>query len=201
MRLPRSFPGVTLLLLLLFVAASLPLRGACAQSPEPLPTCEWCGATEAPADVDWSTTIAGPEEPGEPLVITGTVYGPNGSTPAPGVILYVYHTNAEGIYPTRGTETGNGRRHGSLRSWVKTDGQGRYRVKTIRPGTYPTRSEPAHIHMTVKPPGVEEYWIDSLVFAGDPLITPENRGRLRVIEVLRDEDQTWRGTRDIVLDP
>lgn len=201
MLVSRPLPSAVALLLVLFVSASLPLYGANAQDPEPLPACEWCGATEAPPDVSWTTTIAGPEEPGDPLVISGTVYHPDGSTPAPGVILYVYHTNAAGIYPKGGNEAGNGRRHGYLRSWVKTDDQGQYRVKTIRPGTYPTCSEPAHIHMTVKPPGVEEYWIDSLVFAGDRLITPENRGRLRVIEVLRDEDQTWRGTRDIVLDP
>ena len=201
MLVSRPLPSAVALLLVLFVSASLPLRGAYAQGSEPLPACEWCGATEAPEDVDWSTTIAGPEEPGDPLVISGTVYRPDGSTPAPGVILYVYHTNAEGIYPKRGTETGNGRRHGYLRSWVKTNAQGRYRVKTIRPGTYPTRSEPAHIHMTVKPPGRAEGWIDSLVFAGDPLITPENRDRLCVIELTGDDDGAWRGTRDIVLDP
>lgn len=182
----------------LFVFTVLSTRAVAQDS---MPACEWCGATEAPPDVDWLTTIAGPDEPGDPLVISGTVNHSDGATPAPGVVLYVYHTNAEGIYPKRGTETGNGQRHGYLRSWVRTDEQGQYRFETIRPGTYPTRTEPAHVHMTVKEPGRDEYWIDDLVFEGDPLITPENRDRLRVIELTRDADGTWRGTRDIVLDP
>ena len=137
-----------------------------------LPECEWCGAGEAPADVSWRTTIAGKDEPGERLVVRGTVYRPDGKTPAPGVILYAYHTNAKGVYPKKGTETGNARRHGYLRGWMKTDSAGRYEFRTIRPAAYPGGDNPEHIHVTVKEPGKAEYWIDEFHFADDPLLTP-----------------------------
>jgi len=72
----------------------------------PLPDCEWCGASEAPDDVTSSTTIAGADEPGERLLLQGTIYAPDGVTPVPGVLLYVYHTNTAGVYAKRGDETG-----------------------------------------------------------------------------------------------
>jgi protocatechuate 3,4-dioxygenase beta subunit len=171
----------------------------------PLPECEWCGAAEAPEDVGWQTTIAGPDEPGERLVLEGTVYATDGVTPADGVLLYVYHTNAEGRYEPRGEAPGNERRHGALRGWVRTDERGRYRVETIKPAPYPGRSEPAHIHLTVTPPGGDEDWVDSVKFAGDPLLDdrdrdPRNaRGGSGVVTLERDADGVLHAVRDIVL--
>ncbi len=91
---------------------------------EALSECEWCGADEAPKNLKGETTIAGPEEEGRRLIISGTAYQADGQMPASDVMLYVYHTNNEGIYPKRGDETGNGRRHGYLRSWLRTNKQG-----------------------------------------------------------------------------
>ncbi|MBA3584027.1 MAG: hypothetical protein H0W36_05765 [Gemmatimonadetes bacterium] len=56
-----------------------------------------------PAFPDLEATLAGPAEPGERLVDTGTVSQPDGRTPAEGVLLYAYHTNAEGVYAGAGT--------------------------------------------------------------------------------------------------
>jgi protocatechuate 3,4-dioxygenase beta subunit len=169
------------------------------------PACEWCGAAEAPDDLDWQTTLAGPDEPGERLVLEGTVREPDGVTPAAGVLLYVYHTNADGRYEPRGEVTGNERRHGALRGWVRTGPDGRYRVRTIKPAPYPGRTEPAHIHITVTPPGGEEDWIDSVVFDDDPLLTADQRDRQRgrggagVVTLERDADGVLHAARDIVL--
>lgn len=182
--------------------------GALAQAPArgPLPACEWCGAAEAPEGLSPEMTLAGPGEPGERLVLEGTVFQPDGRTPAAGVLLYAYHTNAEGVYPQRGDETGNARRHGYLRGWLRTGEDGRYRIDTIRPAAYPGRTEAQHIHMTVQPPGGEEAWIDSVHFDDDPLLTEarrqrlENRGGSGIVRLERGEDGVWRGRRDIVLE-
>jgi len=171
-----------------------------------LPACEWCGAAEAPEDVDWRTTIAGPDERGERLVLEGTVFEADGVTPAAGVLLYLYHTNADGRYEPRGEVTGNERRHGALRGWVRTRQDGRYRVETIRPAPYPNRREPAHIHLTVTPPGGEETWIDSVVFDDDPLVSADDRDRRTgrggsgVVTLERDADGVLHAVRDIVLE-
>ncbi len=171
----------------------------------PLPACEWCGTSEAPVELDWQTRIASEDEPGEPLVIQGRVLHADGVTPASDVVLYVYHTNAKGVYPRRGDESGNGRRHGYLRAWMRTDSEGRYRFETIRPAAYPGSTEPAHIHAVVQEPGQPETWIDSFVFDDDPLLTERERGRLEnrggsgILNLIR-ENGFWRGQRDIILE-
>src|SRR4051812_22825989 len=42
--------------------------------------------------------IAPADEPGERLVIHGKVYEADGRTPAAGVVVYAYHTDAKGLY-------------------------------------------------------------------------------------------------------
>ena len=165
------------------------------------PDCEWCGAAEAPDPLDATLTIAADDEPGERMILSGTVYQADGATPAPDVLLYFYHTNARGIYPRRGDETGNGRRHGYLRGWLRTGDDGTYEVRSIRPAQYPSRREAAHVHVTVTPPGREEDWIDSFMFTDDPVLTERQLSGEGIIELTRNEDGTWIGHRDIVLKP
>jgi protocatechuate 3,4-dioxygenase beta subunit len=166
-------------------------------------SCEWCGASEAPAKAGWTTTIAGPKEPGERLVVSGTIT--RAGKPVKDVVMYLYHTNEKGIYPKRGDETGNGRRHGYLRGWIRTDASGRYRFDTIRPAAYPGRRDPQHIHAVVKEPGRDEYSIDAYLFADDPLLTREERAKLDdrggsgILKVARDAKGVWQGRRDITL--
>ena len=142
---------------------------------------------------------------GQRIKISGTVYKPDGHTPAKGVILYVYHTNQQGIYPTRGNETGWAGRHGYIRGWMKTDEQGRYTFYTLKPAPYPNRSSPAHIHITVLEPNGRYYWLGSYHFAGDSLLTQSEtnprlpRGGSSGLLNLKREGGLWTGTRDIVL--
>lgn len=156
---------------------------------------------DAPEQLDWQARIAGPEEPGEPLVLSGRVFQPDGRTPAAGILVYAYHTNTEGVYPRRGDETGNGRRHGYLRAWVRTDEQGRYRFRTVKPAPYPSRNEPAHVHMTLTGPDFDEYWIPSTLFAGDPLIREQDRqgNASHILRLEKDAAGVWQGRRDVVL--
>lgn len=113
------------------------------------------------------------------LKVTGTIYESDGKTPASNVILYIYHTNREGIYATSGDEEGWGRRHGRYRGWIQTGADGFYTFYTFRPASYPNRGEPEHIHMTVKESDKNEYYIDDIVFDDDPLLTSEKRNRLK----------------------
>ena len=113
------------------------------------------------------------------LKITGIVYHQDGITPAENVILYIYQTNRKGVYERQGDETGWARRHGFIRGWVKTGSDGRYTFYTFRPGAYPRRNVPEHIHLTVKEPGKNEYYLDDYHFEDDPLLTRSQRDGLR----------------------
>src|SRR4051812_3563417 len=76
-----------------------------------------------PERLGWQATIAGAGEAGEPLEMQGVIYQSDGRTPAPGVVLYVYHTDAKGYYSPAPGQI-HGRRHGHLRGWMKTDTTG-----------------------------------------------------------------------------
>ena len=163
-----------------------------------LSDCEWCGATEAPRVPSWKTVIAAKNEPGQPMRISGRVLKPDG-TPAQSVILYVYHTNAKGIYEKRGDETGNGKRHGYLRGWMKTNARGEYEFTTIKPEPYPNGRAAAHVQITVLEPGKAKYWIDSFLFQGDPLLSEQEKKQSGIVRLVKNQEGILIGTRDFVL--
>lgn len=168
--------------------------------------CEGCDLIYEgmPRELGWQTAIASPSEPGERMEISGTIYQRDGKTPAPNVILYVYHTDAEGYYSPAPDTPERARRHGHLRGWMKTNERGQYRFTSIRPAPYPNAKDPAHIHPVIKEPDKNEYWIDEYVFEGDPRLTEEqrarnqNRGGSGVLRLTKTGD-TWTGRRDITL--
>lgn len=143
--------------------------------------CEGCEAIFEYGDKLLTATDTLPDflENEPQLKITGTIYQKDGKTPAEDVILYIYHTNREGIYETKGDEQGWARRHGFIRGWIRTKEDGRYTFYTFRPAAYPDRREPEHIHMTVKEPGRNEYYIDDIHFEDDPLLTESVKSRVR----------------------
>ncbi len=140
----------------------------------------------------------------KPMGINGTVYKADGVTRAAGVVLYLYHTDETGHYPKKGNEKGWAKRHGYLRGWVRTNESGEFKFGCLRPAPYPGRSEPAHIHVVVKEPGLNEYYIDEIVFSDDPLLTPEKRARLENrggsgIVQIHDVGNMYKGYRNIYL--
>jgi protocatechuate 3,4-dioxygenase beta subunit len=191
--------------MLLLVTSHRLLAQPASQRALPRAECEGCGAWDAPKTLSSAARIAPAGESGTPLVVSGIVYKPDGRTPAAGVLVYAYHTNAAGVYPSGGNGTGHAGRHGRLRGFVRTDATGRYQFTTIRPAPYPDRGEPAHIHVTVTPPGGEERWIDAIEFDDDPLLIASHRaGRSRlggsgIVRVTTERDGTQRATRNIVL--
>ena len=163
--------------------------------------CEGCELVfeGMPETLTSEARIAPADEPGEPLTIEGVVTHRDGR-PADGIVVYAYHTDASGIYPSGAT------RHGRLRGWALTDRDGRYRFETIRPAAYPGRRTPQHVHMHVIEPGHATYWIDSLVFSDDPLLREaerrdarEGRGGSGLVEPVEDGSGGWTVRRDIVL--
>ena len=158
-----------------------------------------------PSSLAPRTTIAAASEPGERMEISGVIYRRDGKTPAPGVILYVYHTDATGHYTPAPDASGSARRHGHLRGWMKTGADGAYAFSTIRPVAYPGRAIPAHVHPLVKEPDLNEYYLDEYRFDDDPLLTPaerahaENRGGSGLVRLTKSPAGVWTGRRDIVL--
>jgi protocatechuate 3,4-dioxygenase beta subunit len=157
-----------------------------------------------PSQFSWATSIAPAGEPGEPMIISGTIYQKDGVTPAQGIMLYVYHTDNAGIYSPAPDQT-VAIRHGHLRGWMKTDARGRYQFKSIRPGTYPNRGAPAHVHPLIKETGLTRYYIDEFRFEDDPLLTAderanqEKRGGGGIIALKKNAQGVWVGQRDIIL--
>lgn len=171
--------------------------------------CEGCEAIhESPVPFDKLEALAklphATWEVKKPLGINGTVYKADGKTPAPGVIIYVYHADQTGRYTAKADAKGWEKRHGSIRGWMRTDEKGDYKFVTLRPASYPGRTEPAHIHVTIKEPGMNEYYIDEYVFDDDPLLTPdkrqklENRGGNGILK-LKDVGNMYKAERNIYL--
>jgi protocatechuate 3,4-dioxygenase beta subunit len=189
---------------------------ACAENPDgepfrrfakPIGGTEWSGAAEAPTSLSWQTRFDQTGEAGEPLIVSGTIFKPDGKTPAAGVLLYAYHTDSKGSYSRGRTGPGNERRHGILRGWVHTGPDGKYEFRTIRPAPYPGRTAEAHIHATLTGDGFPEHWIPEFLFDGDPLtparVVEESRKRgafANILKPVKGDDGIWRARRNLKLE-
>jgi len=170
--------------------------------------CEGCEAIyESPVafeQLNEIDTLPDFNEPGPKIEIKGIIYKPDGKTPAPGIVLYVYHTDQKGLYSLKGNEKGWAKRHGYIRGWIKTNEKGEYRFYTLVPASYPNTTNPKHIHPVIKEPGFSEYWIDEFLFADDPLLPDKEKNKAEPVGgngVLKTEmkDGMLRATRNITL--
>ena len=143
---------------------------------------------------------------GQKLILTGTVFQLGGELPAQNIIIYYWQTDTNGYYAPKPGMDEKAKRHGYIRGWVKTDANGKYTIKTIRPAPYPNDVLPAHIHLAVKEPDIEnDYYTDEINFDDDKLLIPykkkhpsENRGGSGIVRIL-SKDGLQIAEHDIVL--
>jgi protocatechuate 3,4-dioxygenase beta subunit len=130
---------------------------------------------DALGENDADLTLQHEGEPlGERIVVTGRVADDDGK-PLRGVLVEVWQANACGRYrhdvdrhpaPLDPNFSGAGR--------CLTDGDGRYRFVTVKPGAYPWGNHenawrPAHIHFSVFGRSFTERLVTQMYFPGDPL--------------------------------
>ncbi len=171
--------------------------------------CEGCEAVYESLipleDLSHIDTLPDNNESGQKLEVGGVIYQADGITPAAGIVLYLYHTDQNGYYSTKGNETGLGKRHGYIRGWLKTNDKGEYKFYTLKPAPYPNATFPAHIHPTIKEPGKTEYWIDDYVFDDDRFVdekyksSAQNRGGNGILRLTKNELGIYTANRDIIL--
>ena len=133
----------------------------------------------------FQTKLAGPNEPGERLIISGKVYSSDCRSRLPNTLIEIWQANKAGLYDTDkpGNFTERGDYH--LRAMMLTDQQGNYEFETIMPGRYPVPpnlpglekyaglTRPAHIHFRVSeslhiPLTTQLYFKDDPHIAKDP---------------------------------
>lgn len=112
---------------------------------------------------------------GQRIILEGRVQDEAGRAVAD-TLIEVWQANAAGRYihardqwdaPVDPNFTGVGR--------VVTDGEGRYRIVTVKPGPYPWANHPnawrpAHIHLSLLGPAFATRLVTQCYFEGDPLI-------------------------------
>jgi protocatechuate 3,4-dioxygenase, beta subunit len=117
----------------------------------------------------------GHEAVGERIIVEGRVVDEDGR-PLADTMIELWQANAAGRYaherdqhdaPLDGKFRGVGR--------VFTDGDGRYRFTSIKPGAYPWRNHhnawrPNHIHYSLFGPGFATRLVTQMYFPGDPLL-------------------------------
>ncbi|MDQ6799421.1 MAG: hypothetical protein M3041_01130 [Acidobacteriota bacterium] len=122
--------------------------------------------------------IAADTEPGQRMIVTGHVYGADGR-PRAGLQMYAYHTDAQGQY-NRDAQ-GVARLHGKL----VTANDGSYLIDTIKPGQYPGRAIPAHIHIHLREPGSDQE--EEIQFSSS--MRPDSDGVFRVRKDFRQRSK------------
>lgn len=166
-----------------------------------------CCFVGMPDNLNSEITIAGKDEPGERFFLRGRVFKADGKTPYPNVIIYSYHTDANGIYSKKGDETGIRRWHGRLHGWCRSDAEGWFTIHTIRPASYPNSRNAAHIHHVVQEPdGSEPYYISETVFEDDKFVDARYRANEKrsgmssgIVKLGKDARGVWEGKRFVTL--
>lgn len=121
---------------------------------------------EGAEEVDHDHNIANEGTIGEPVVISGRVLTVEGE-PIAGALLDIWQASAEGFYDVQDQNQPDM----NLRAKLRTDAEGRFRFRTVKPSSYPIPYDgpvgkmlktlnrhpyrPAHVHFIISAPGYE----------------------------------------------
>lgn len=126
---------------------------------------------KAPSDSADMSRVPGRSEraAGRILYISGRILDMHGA-PVPGAKITVWQANHHGRYdhpnddnPAPADPSFSGF------SVIRSDAEGRYRIKTVKPGAYPvgpTSIRPSHVHFEIE--GRRERLVTQVYFEGDP---------------------------------
>ena len=167
------------------------------QDPELIPEPYLAPKYVAPPDAPSDTVIAGRDERGERLVVTGRAL--DRGRPVAGVSIYAFHADADGLYTRDGRNSDENAR---LFAALRTDAEGRYRYETIRPGGYDGLA--AHVHHVVTAAGFKPRLCD-LWLGDEPYFAPRrtaglplSQGEAMFVRMpTRDAGGVWRVTHDL----
>ena len=124
------------------------------------------------------TVIVTPAEPGEALVVSGSVRAAGGA-PLKGAKIYVYQTSSKGWYSDKAPHVSGmegDTRHARLFGYMIADDKGEFEFRTIHPAGYPGSNLPAHIHIHVTPAdGSQRGLVSEIRFDDDPRMTEAMR--------------------------
>lgn len=162
---------------------------------------------------------------GEPTYVSGRVLSTEGK-PIAGALLELWQSNSEGSYDVQLADTGGKQ----LRAKLRTDAEGRFRLRTILPTSYPVPTDgpmglvlarmgrhpmrPAHLHFMVSAPGYETV-VTHLFVKGDPYLESDVVFGVKdslIVDFKRSESQAeaqklgltapfYRASYDFVLQP
>lgn len=138
---------------------------------------------------------------GEVILVRGQVFDSNG-VPLNDALVDVWQANDAGRY-SHAEDPNTAPLDPNFQGWglINTDAEGRYGIKTIKPGAYPLSFlgedgwRCRHIHFEVSHPDCETL-VTQMYFKGDPLIeadlevakAPEELRHLLIVEAQTDEE-------------
>lgn len=157
--------------------------------------------------------LVGDNEPGEKLMLTGTVYSSDCRTPLPRTLIEIWQADHRGQYDKkRPGDFSEPSPPFHLRGILVTDDKGRYEIETIVPGSYPvppgipglekyaglTRAR--HIHIKVLP-ALHVPLTTQLYFKRDPNLARDPWGghKPSLALDLKQDGRYMRGEFDFIL--
>ncbi len=144
--------------------------------------------------------LAGPNEPGTRLILSGVVRTLDCSEVIPDALIDIWHANNAGQYDNSGY---------NLRGTVRSNAQGFYLFETVLPGKYLNGASfrPRHIHFKITSPGFATL-TTQLYFEGDTSIPADAAASItsgtfnalpRIIPIVLNTEGKYEGTWDIVV--